>query len=285
MSITEEEIDAVIDLVDDLCGIYLDRSKSYLIEGRLGDLVMKHGCDDYLALTRKARLGSGKELVRDVIDAITTNETLWFRDSSPFEAIKNKAIPEIIDSNIGSTFPKRLRIWSAACSTGQEVYSIAMTLADLLLDLDEWDIEILGTDICASAVAKAKVGRYSELEVSRGLEHVHLSGFFNQRGDEWEVCDTIRSICRFETRNLLQPFQTLGPFDIIFCRNVAIYFTKDVRNKLFHDLAGVLSPSGWIFTGAAELLAELGPNWQPQQHCRATCYQPNSPNIELARLS
>jgi chemotaxis protein methyltransferase CheR len=272
---TSEDIDAVCRLVDDLCGIYWDASKSYLIESRLSSIVEKTGCPNYADLARKVRAEIVPGLKDDVINAVTTNETLWFRDSSPFEAMRFKLIPELVDMKSKSMFPRRFRIWSSACSTGQEPYSIAMMFAETLPDFPSWDIQILGTDISPAAVQHASYGLYGNLEMARGMDQVRLNRFFTPQGANWRIKDEIRSMCSFKTRNLHLPMRDLGTFDIIFCRNVAIYFTPEDRRSLFHHLAEVLAPTGWLFVGGSESLSDLGPNWRPQHHCRANIYQPN----------
>lgn len=270
------DIDAVCDLVNELCGIYLDNSKDYLIEGRLAKLVEASGSDSYVDFARKARVTP--KLKAEVVDAITTNETLWFRDSTPFDALRFKIIPELIDAKKGSPFPKRFRIWSAASSTGQEAYSIAMAFADCVPDFESWDLQIYGTDISPAAVEHAKRGVYSDLEVSRGLTQKHRGAYFVKAPGGWGVNDSIKRRCKFEVRNLLKPFTGVGTFDIIFCRNVAIYFTPEDRQSLFQRLGKTLNQGGWFFTGSGESLVDLGSNWAPKQHCRAVCYQPNGCN-------
>ncbi|MEA1951281.1 MAG: CheR family methyltransferase, partial [Planctomycetota bacterium] len=153
MQVTPEEIPAVARLVDELCGVVLDESKGYLIDSRLGSVAEEAGCANFGEFCQKAR--ASRTLQNQIIDAITTQETLFFRDNSPFEALKHKAAPELIDAKAATPFPKRIRIWSAACSTGQEPYSIAMTLCELLPDALSWDINILATDISDTAVAQA----------------------------------------------------------------------------------------------------------------------------------
>ena len=273
--LTPEGIDAVCNLVDDLCGICWDESKAYLIESRLASIVEETGCDNYQDFARKVRAELVPGLKEKVVDAVTTNETLWFRDSSPFDALQHKVIPEMIDEKSNTIFPRRLRIWSAACSTGQEPYSIAMTIADLLPDFEEYDIQILGTDISPSAVEQAKNATYGELEMSRGMDAMRLSRHFDKIGAQWQVKERIRSRCNFKQMNLHDPFTAMGPFDVIFCRNVAIYFTEEDQKALFNKLADLLTPNGWLFPGSAESLSHCGPQWVAQQHCRSNCYRPN----------
>ncbi len=269
------DIDAVCKLVDDLCGIYWDESKSYLIESRLGHLLARHGCTGYAELARKTRAMSVQGLADDVVDAVTTNETLWFRDNSPFVALQNKLMPEMIDEKSGAVFPKRIRIWSAACSTGQEVYSIAMSFAELVPDWDTWDLQITGTDISPAAVEHAKNGSYNELEISRGMDPSRLNKYFVKEGTRWKIRPEIHRMCQFHARNLHEPFTGMTGFDFIFCRNVAIYFTPNDRQKLFGKLAESLTSTGWLFAGSSESLADMGARWKPIMHCRAACYRPN----------
>lgn len=275
MPMTSQDIDAVCGLVNDLCGIYLDESKSYLIESRLADLAKRHACQSYVDLVRKVRNTPDQQLKGDVIDAITTNETHFFRDNSPFEALKHKALPELIDSKAATIFPNRIRVWSAACSSGQEAYSIAMTLHELIPDIKNWDVKILATDISEKIVAQARRGIYNEHEVVRGMTRERLERFFVERPEGWQVRDEIRSLVSFERRNLLEPLAMPGRFDIVFCRNVAIYFTKDVRRDLFHRIAETITPAGYLFVGSQESLADLGKRFSPMHHCRSTFYRPN----------
>jgi chemotaxis protein methyltransferase CheR len=280
--LTSNDIDAVCGLVIDLCGVYLDENKAYLIEARLGELVKSSGCESYAEFARRARRDSDHSIRNKIVDAITTNETLFFRDSSPFDALANKVIPETIDSKAGTPFAKRLRIWSAACSTGQEPYSIAMLLSDVLPDIHDWDVNILGTDISDEVVARASRGWYTNHEIERGMPPARLHRYFQPERDGWRVKDSLRALCSFERRNLLDPDSARGKFDVIFCRNVAIYFTPEARRDLFLRLTTALTPAGWLFVGSQESLRDVGPQFVPQQHCRAICYRPNLPATPVA---
>lgn len=275
MGINAEELDAVCDLVNDLCGVYLDDKKAYLIESRLSPIVKSAGCENYLSLVNQIRRTRDLGLTNQVIDAITTNETLFFRDQSPFEALQHKVLPELIDSKASGVFPTRIRVWSAACSTGQEAYSIAMTFCELLPDVENWNIQILGTDVSDAAVAKASRGLYGRLEMERGVAPKHLKKYFQPEGDGWLVSDQLRSMVQFQKKNLLEPLHMPSRFDVILCRNVAIYFEPDVRRNLFHRLIETLTPGGYLFVGSQESLIDLGPQFKPQHHCRATLYRPN----------
>ncbi len=209
MQVIEMEIAMVADLVEELCGIVLDNSKGYLIESRLGSLAETHGCNSFTEFCHKAR--NGDPMLRSrIIDAITTQETLFFRDSSPFEALKHKAIPELIDAKTGTMFSKRIRIWSAACSTGQEVYSIAMTLCELIPDFLKWDIKILGTDISDSAIKQASLGRYAKHEIQRGIKPAFLQKYFVEAKDGWRVKDELRSLAAFPATKFARTFHRFG---------------------------------------------------------------------------
>lgn len=274
MQITSADIAAVSQLVIDLCGILLDESKGYLIESRLSTIAEGAGCKSFAELVDKVRTSGDQSLRDQVIDAITTNETLFFRDQSPFEALQHKVLPELIDSKANTPFPKRLRIWSAACSTGQEPYSIAMTLAELIPNINAWDVSILATDISDHALRQASAGRYSSYEIERGMKPQYLECYFVRTGDGWRIRDEIRALVSFERRNLLAPFGSIGPFDVIFCRNVAIYFSPAARRSLFLRLAELLVPNGYLFVGSSETLSDIGPEFTPLHHCRSVFYQP-----------
>lgn len=273
MSLTDDDIQSVCALVHELCGIYLDDSKGYLIESRLADLRGRSGCESYAELARRARDTANESLRDDVVNAITTNETLFFRDESPFEALRHKVIPELLDARESSLYPNRLRIWSAACSTGQEPYSIAMLLRELIPDVDRYDIQILGTDVSDAAIGVASRGCYSPLDVGRGLPPAYLDRYFEAVAGGWRVRDEVRSLVAFQRLNLMKSLSHLGPFDVVFCRNVAIYFEDDVKTDLFRRIAERMKPDGVLFVGSSESLGDLADQYVQQHHCRATLYR------------
>jgi chemotaxis protein methyltransferase CheR len=279
MQVTMEDITFVAKLVDELCGVVLDDSKGYLIESRLGDIAKASGCSSYRDLCQKARYNGDRVLQNKIIDAITTQETLFFRDESPFNALQHKAIPELLDIKAKTAFPKRLRIWSAASSTGQEAYSIGIMLCETIPDILTWDINILGTDISDAAIQVASLGWYAKHEIQRGMKPQLLTKYFVEQKGGWKIKDQVRAMVSYQKRNLLQPFNGIGPFDIIFCRNVAIYFDPPHRRDLFLRLAERLTPEGYLLVGSSESLLDLGPRFAPKNHCRATYYQPNLPAV------
>ena len=277
MQVDTNGIDAICNVVEELCGVYLDDSKTYLIESRLAKLLEEYELAGYDELAYKASAVTNKELRRDVINAITTNETLFFRDDSPYQALQHKLLPEIIDSKAGTPYAKRLRLWSAACSTGQEPYSLAMTLCEMIPDIHLWDVSIRATDISDDAINLASRGHYAEFAIERGLPTAMRTKYFEKDDHGWKICDKIRSLVTFNRINLLEPFNSPGTFDVVLCRNVAIYFTPDARDSLFRRLADTLTKGGYLLTGSSESLSAMGERFVPQHHCRAVVYQPNMP--------
>jgi chemotaxis protein methyltransferase CheR len=275
MQVTAEDIKVIARLVSDLCGIVLDESKGYLIQSRLSSLAEEAGCKTFSEFYYKARYEHDAALRKKVVDAITTNETLFFRDTSPFDVMQNKILPDLIDSRAKTAFPRRIRIWSAACSTGQEPYSMAMVLHELLGDLSSWDIQILATDISDAAIRHASIGRYAVHEIRRGMRPDLLKKYFTEDAQGWKIKDHLRSLMAFKRLNLLEPFTALGMFDVIFCRNVAIYFSPAARKDLFLRLAAQLPVDGALMVGSSESLTDLGERFKPLQHCRAIFYRPN----------
>ena len=276
LKITPAELKSVGKYIHDISGIYLDPSKSYLFETRLGTIVEEHGCKTYEELHQKSRRDATKRIERQIIDAISTNETLFFRDSSPFELLKNKILPEMIDLRTPSSprLKTNIKIWSAAASTGQELYSVAMTIRDLLAgQMDAYNFRLLGTDISDSAVKQASYGKYNKFEIERGLPKPTLQKHFTLFGDSWKVKDELRAMVNFRKMNLMLPFTGLGKHDIILCRNVAIYFTLEDRKKLFNKLADCLADDGYLIIGSTESLTGVCSRFIPKRHLRSIFYQ------------
>jgi chemotaxis protein methyltransferase CheR len=255
-----------------LCSITLDESKGYLIESRLASLVEDSGSVSYAALLAKAKADISRALERKIIDAITTNETSFFRDISPFDLLRHKLIPELIDRRARAG-AARIRIWSAACSTGQELYSIAIMLKELLGDTDRYGIRLFGTDISNDAVARASRGLFSPVEISRGLSEAQRAKYFAQVGGGWQIRDEIRGMASYQKLNLMADFSALGRFDVIFCRNVAIYFSDKDRITLFGRMERALEQGGCLVIGAMESLNGICPQFESKRHLRAVFYQ------------
>ena len=257
-----------------LCGIQLDESKAYLIETRLCSLLEKTGCASFSELCTKARLDGSGALERSIINAITTGETSFFRDDAPYQLLRYKLLPDLIDRRSRAGAAKiPIRIWSAACSTGQELYSIAIVLRETLGESDKYEIRLLGTDISPEAVRKASLGVYNAMEAGRGLDPAKLSRYFARHNGNWKVRDELRAMASFRTLNLLRDFSCLGQFDILFCRNVAIYFSEVDKIALFQRLEKSLAPDGYLVIGSTESLTGLCPQFEPKNHLRTIYYQ------------
>jgi chemotaxis protein methyltransferase CheR len=221
-------------------------------------------------------MDSTRTIEKRIIDQITTNETLFFRDSAPFEMLKYKILPDVVDRKTQKAFSSRpvsLRIWSAGCSTGQEVYSIAIALKEILFDLNKYNVMVLGTDISGMAITRASQGTYSQFEMDRGLTFERMEQYFIHEGDMWKIKDEIRAMATFKKMNLMQPFVGLGKFDIIFCRNVAIYFTIEDRKKLFRNIEDVLAADGYLIIGSTESLTGIALQFEPKRYLRSVFYQ------------
>ncbi|BDV01335.1 hypothetical protein TDMWS_14200 [Thermodesulfomicrobium sp. WS] len=275
VAITADEISTLTKYVYALCGVALDASKAYLLESRFKPLLSKYGLSSYMELYQRAVADKSGEMEKDIVSAITTNETLFFRDNAPFEVLKYKILPDIIDarSKVYAGRPIPIRIWSAACSTGQEVYSIAIALVETLGRLDRYQISILGTDISDEAIAKASYGKYNKFEIERGLPMNVLHRYFTSTGDGWRIKDEIRAMAVFKKFNLMKPFTGLGRFDVVFCRNVAIYFTHHDKRAVFEKIAGVLEPDGALIIGSTESLSGVTTMFEPRRYMRAVFYQ------------
>lgn len=276
VKLLNEEFQVFARYIHDVSGIHLDSTKSYLVENRFQSLLQQYGCATYSELYYKAKNDATRAVQRRIIDAITTGETLFFRDASPFELLQHKLIPDLIDRKVRqgvSGLPPSIRIWSAAASTGQEIYSIAIVLKELLVDLNRYNIRLLGTDISDQAVAAASRGIYNRIEIERGLPKEKLLRYFTPEGENWKIKDEIRALATFRQLNLMEDFSHLGTFDIIFCRNVAIYFDEDSKARLFTRMARSLDPDGALLIGSTETLSGVCPLFESKRHLRSVYYQ------------
>jgi chemotaxis protein methyltransferase CheR len=273
-AITRDELAVWIRYVRELCGIALDESKGYLLETRLGGLLRETGAANFSELHFKAKSDLSNKLNQKKLDSITTNETSFFRDTAPFELLCHKLIPELVDRRKKAGLRVvPIRIWSAACSTGQEAYSTGIMLKELLGDLSGYDIRILGTDISDKAVAAASYGHYNRMDLDRGMPPDKISKFFVSAAGQWKIRDEIRAMASFRTMNLLQTFSFPTPFDIVFCRNVAIYFTAPDKVRLFQNIGRCMARDGALIIGSTESLAGMCPEFEPKRHLRSVFYQ------------
>ncbi len=276
ISITPDEIKVWAQLVYQACGIVLDAGKGYLLESRLGPLLRETASGSFSELLYKVKADATRQLTRKVVDAMTTNETSFFRDSSPFELLQHKLLPELIDRRNRTAAPGQpvpLRIWSAACSTGQEVYSIGIVIRELIGDSPRYQPQILGTDISDQALKRASYGVFTRMEMERGLNPAFLQKWFTSQGDQYKICDEVRALATFRPINLLEPLIFPYRFDIIFCRNVAIYFSEKDKISLFERMAQVLAPDGALIIGSTESITGITTRFAPLRHLRAVYYQ------------
>jgi chemotaxis protein methyltransferase CheR len=251
-------------------GLDLSTDKQYLVESRLVPLARKAGLAGIPELVQKMR-GSAESLTTEVVEAMTTNETFFFRDKVPFDHLRDTILPALLQSRASR---KSLRIWSAACSTGQEPYSIAMCLKEKAAQLAGWRIEIVGTDLSQEVLDKSRAGIYSQFEVQRGLPIQLLVKYFAQIGELWQLNSELRGMVQYRQLNLLQDFSSLGKFDVVFCRNVLIYFDQQTKTQIFERIARVTEPDGMLMLGAAEWVVGITNAFRPYPDKRGL-YQPN----------
>lgn len=247
--IAANEYDLFRRYLEDACGIVLGENKHYLVTSRLKRVTEEFSFPSLSEMMTTLVKGNDRHLREKVIDAMTTNETMWFRDVYPFEILKKELLPELAKKNTP------LKIWSAASSTGQEAYSISMTTSEFQQENPGKlmsKVEIVGTDISQTVVNKAKLGTYDELSVVRGLTTQRRDRFFTHKDDEWSINQDIKLRTRFTELNLLNNYSLLGKFDIIFCRNVLIYFSSEMKKDILERMAGLLKPGGTLILGGSE---------------------------------
>ena len=257
-------------LLKERSGLDLSADKQYLIESRLLPLARKAGLSGIPELVQKLQGGSSA-LITSVVEAMTTNETFFFRDKVPFDHFRDTIMPEILKARASR---RSVRIWCAAGSTGQEPYSLAMTLKEMGAALTGWRVEIIATDLSQEVLEKAKAGVYSQFEVQRGLPIQMLMKYFKQTGETWQVNPELRAMIQHRQLNLLQDFSHLGTFDVIFCRNVLIYFDQETKINIFNRLARQIEPDGFLVLGAAETVVGLTDTFRPLADRRGL-YKPN----------
>ncbi len=253
-------------------GLIITPEKTYLLESRLLPLAQKQGIQGGLeGLVQKMR-GGNASLTRAVVEAMTTNETSFFRDNTPFQKLKEDLFPAFIKSRGAQ---KSLRIWSAACSSGQEPYSIAMMLKEAP-QFAGWRIEIVATDLSQDILAQAKAGVYSQFEVQRGLPIQMLVKYFTKQGENWEVKPDLKSMISFKEANLLTDLRHLGQFDIVFCRNVLIYFDVPTKGKVLSTIKDITKQDGVLFLGGAETVIGISDVFKPLTNVRGVYVRADS---------
>lgn len=267
------DFDYLRQLLKQRSGLIVTMDKQYLLESRLMPVARKAGASGLSELVQKMKAAGSERLIVEVVEAMTTNESFFFRDKVPFEHFRDVIVPAMLKTRASA---KRIRIWCAAASTGQEPYSLAMILKDMALRLGGWRVDILATDLSHEVLEKAKAGIYSQFEVQRGLPVQMLVKYFTQTGELWQVAPEIRGMVQYRPFNLLEDFAPLGRFDVVFCRNVLIYFDQDTKVNVLNRLARVMEPDGYLVLGAAETVVGLTTSFKPLTDKRGL-YVPDIP--------
>jgi chemotaxis protein methyltransferase CheR len=258
--VTPQDYDYFQNLLKERSGLVLSAEKQYLVESRLLPLVRNHGLADLSEMVQRLRRHDAEPLIVEVVEAMMTNETYFFRDKLPFELFRTIVMPALITAR---TAQRRIRIWCAASSTGQEPYSLAICLKELDKNLSGWGVEILATDLSTEVLEKAKAGVYTHFEVQRGLPIQYLVKYFARIGDYWQIASDIRAMVKFQPFNLLHDFAPLGRFDLVFCRNVLIYFDQPTKINAMERLARTMERDSYLVLGAAETVVGLSDKFKP----------------------
>lgn len=274
MKLTDNEFSLMKGYIEKHCGIHLDPGKEYLVETRLTDLVMEQGCRNFYEFYQKAQAEPYGKLRDRIVDAMTTNETYFFRDDNLWNWMREEGIPELLQRAASSSGP--VRIWSAAASTGQEGYSLAMLIDEMAREKGNPAladrIEIVGTDISSAALFLAIAGRYDQLAIKRGLSDARRTKYFRQDGNVWVIDEALRKRVKFQRFNLMNSFAGMGAFDLILCRYVAIYFAEEFKRDLFHRLALALKPGSPLLLGATETLRGLSNDFEIEMRRNTTVF-------------
>jgi chemotaxis protein methyltransferase CheR len=257
MTVTDFEF--ICQILRDRSGLVLSNDKAYLLESRLLPVARKWKLATFDDLVRVIRTKMDEAVIRDVVEAMTTNESFFFRDTKPFDQFRQLVLPALLKSRVAS---RAIRIWCAACSSGQEPYSLAMILAEMAGQLSGWKIEIVGSDLSTEILNRAKEGTYSQFEVQRGLPITMLVKYFSQIGDRWQINPKIRGMVQYREFNLLQDPMALGRFDVVFCRNVLIYFDQQTKSRVLGSIAKVMPEDGFLFLGGAETVLGITDRFQ-----------------------
>lgn len=272
------DFDVYMELLKEKSGLVLTQDKTYLLESRLSPVASKWGFSSLDNMTSQLHIAPDPVLIYDIVEAMTTNETSFFRDMRPFETFKNHTIPYLLQSRIHE---RKLRIWCAASSSGQEPYSLAMILKDHETQFSRWNIDILATDISNSILNIARNGLYSQFEVQRGLPvHMLMTHFTQQENDRWQLSGKIMKMVKFEQFNLLDSMAAFGKFDVIFCRNVLIYFDEETKADIFTRMARQLADDGLLYLGGAETVIGITDEFAPVPDQRGLYAKKGSPHLK-----
>lgn len=254
-----EDIEFLAQMLKTRSGLILGTDKTYLVESRLSPVARREGFANVAALLTALRTRRDEKQMAAVTDAMTTNETFFYRDKTPFDQFKSDVLPAMAKSRLTG----EVRIWSAACSTGQEPYSLAMMMEDLRGVYPRVNLNITATDISDRCLEKAQAGLYTQFEVQRGLPVTNLVKYFEKVDEMWRISPKIRSSVRFKKFNLLDDLRSIGPMDVIYCRNVLIYFDLDTKKRILENMAEKLADDGFLFLGAAETVLGITDAFKP----------------------
>ena len=272
---TPMEYDYLRKLLKERSGLVLSSDKQYLVESRLLPIARKSGLTGLGELVQKIKTPGTEALIVEVVEAMTTNESFFFRDKIPFDHFRDAIMPSLVAARAKQ---RRVRIWCAAASTGQEPYSLAMCLKEMAGQISGWRVEIIATDLSQEVLEKAKAGIYSQFEVQRGLPIQLLVKYFTQIGETWQIAPEIRSMVQYRPFNLLSDFGQLGIFDVVYCRNVLIYFDQPTKVDVLERIARIAEPDGFLVLGAAETVVGLTEAFKPIPERRGL-YLPNKAAI------
>jgi chemotaxis protein methyltransferase CheR len=261
-------------LVKSKSAIVLESGKAYLVESRLTPVARELGLQNITELVAELQKPGSQKLTQRVVEAMTTNETSFFRDIHPFQALKTSILPNLIQRREKE---KTITIWSNACSSGQEAYSIAMILNEHFPTIKDWKVRILCSDLSSQILERARAGIFNQTEVNRGLPMNFLLKYFTKDGNQWKICSDIRKMVEFRELNLVEPFpHTLPKMDVVFLRNVLIYFSPETKSEILKKVHRTMHADGYLFLGGSETTMNLNVNFQREQVGSAVCYRPTN---------
>jgi len=273
MKIMSKDFEFVTEFAMRKAALVIEKGKEYLVESRFAPLARQHGCSSLEEYVAKLRIESSlSEMHREAIDALTTNETFFFRDFKPYEMLRKDVLPELIEKCRSA---RRLNIWSAACSTGQEPYSLAMLLSEHFPELETWDVSIYATDLSPTVLDQAKSGTYNQFEVNRGLPAPLLFKYFDSENKRWQIKKSIRDKVTFKEMNLIQAWPILPSMDLVLIRNVLIYFNITTKQTILKKLRACMRPHGKLLLGSSETTVNLDPEWEPVNYDDSVAYRKN----------
>lgn len=268
--VSDGDFEYITRLIRERSGIVLGSEKRYLVESRLAPVMQRHDWASLREFVRQLRTQPFGSLHRQVVEAMTTNETSFFRDRHPFELLRQKILPLLIERRANV---RQLHVWSAACSSGQEPYTIAMLLREHFPELATWSVQLLGTDLDTAILTRAREGRYSQLEVNRGLPASLLVKYFEKTGSNWQIKESVRDMVRIEQLNLTSAWPPMPTWDIVFMRNVLIYFGIENKKLILKRVRQSLKADGYLFLGGAETTMNIDEEFERAPLAKAGCYR------------